>query len=394
MKKISKKQKLIMLISILTIVVIIGLVVGINAFKVNILNGKYNSSNGSSSNGNLLPEYIKKGITLGGVTGTLEDLDTSDATATPEDILYGKTAYVDGKKITGTYRTIGMLQIGDYVDYVPDSASEYSLSNTYSGYTSSQTISQEDLSWQVLSIEDDGTVDLISSMPTTQNIGLGNAVGYNNGVFLLNDICKKLYSNSKLDATARNLNIEDIEKHMTDEGLNYVHNYEGDSVLWGKTKLYMGSGAYYPNLYIQENGAGINSTSIKEDGIGVSENFYNEVTTESFGENLGKLTVTQTYYYNLMNSNYYKEKDIFYNLIHNVGEFWLASRGVDALSKVASFGIRKINSNYFSGSDLTNSALSIYNSKSSLRVVVSLNANTEIIGGDGKSDKTAYQIKQ
>ena len=42
MKKISKKQKLMILISIFTIVVIIGLVIGINAIKVNILNEKYN----------------------------------------------------------------------------------------------------------------------------------------------------------------------------------------------------------------------------------------------------------------------------------------------------------------------------------------------------------------
>lgn len=102
MKKLSKEQKLIILIAIVTIFIIIGIAFGINAIKVNIANEEYNSSNSSSNNGNLLPEYIKKGITLGGVTGTLEILDTSDATAIPEDILWGETAYVDGEKITGT----------------------------------------------------------------------------------------------------------------------------------------------------------------------------------------------------------------------------------------------------------------------------------------------------
>ena len=102
MNKIIKNKKLIILIAIIAIIVIIGIIIGANAIKVNVANGKYNSANDSSSNGNLLPEYIKAGITLGGVTGTLQDLDTSDATATPEDIALGKTAYVNGKKITGT----------------------------------------------------------------------------------------------------------------------------------------------------------------------------------------------------------------------------------------------------------------------------------------------------
>lgn len=102
MKKITRKQKIIILISIITVIIIIGIIIGANAIRVSIANEGYNSSNSDSNNGNLLPEYIKSGITLGGVTGTLKDLDTSDATAMPEDIAYGKTAYVDGKKIVGT----------------------------------------------------------------------------------------------------------------------------------------------------------------------------------------------------------------------------------------------------------------------------------------------------
>ena len=72
MKKLNINQRFIILISAITVIVIIGIVVGANVIKTNITNGKYNSSNSGSNNGNLLPEYIKKGITLGGVTGTLE----------------------------------------------------------------------------------------------------------------------------------------------------------------------------------------------------------------------------------------------------------------------------------------------------------------------------------
>lgn len=102
MKKINKNQKIIILVS--TITIIIGIVIYINFVETSLGSKNYNSSNGNSNNGNLLPEYIKDGITIGGITGTLKDLDTFDATATAEDILEGKTAYVKGKKIVGTMK--------------------------------------------------------------------------------------------------------------------------------------------------------------------------------------------------------------------------------------------------------------------------------------------------
>lgn len=47
------------------------------------------------------------------VAGTLEVLDTSDATATSSDISNGKTAYVNGEKITGTHICDGELDTSD-----------------------------------------------------------------------------------------------------------------------------------------------------------------------------------------------------------------------------------------------------------------------------------------
>lgn len=73
-------------------------------------------------NANLLPENLKQGITCLGVTGTMTaGLDTSDATATSGDILLGKTAYVNGEKITGTIS-----------DYTPTdwSLNNFELSNS------------------------------------------------------------------------------------------------------------------------------------------------------------------------------------------------------------------------------------------------------------------------
>lgn len=49
-------------------------------------------------NTKILPENIKPGITAYGVTGTY----TSDANAVATELYSGKTAYVNGTKITGT----------------------------------------------------------------------------------------------------------------------------------------------------------------------------------------------------------------------------------------------------------------------------------------------------
>ena len=53
----------------------------------------------------LLPENIKSGIEIYGTTGTLEVLDTSDATATADCIRAGYNAYVNGEFIYWEYNS-------------------------------------------------------------------------------------------------------------------------------------------------------------------------------------------------------------------------------------------------------------------------------------------------
>lgn len=58
-------------------------------------------------NTNLKPENLKAGVTCLGVDGTMQSgIDTSDANATASDIAQDKTAYVNGKKITGTLKKL------------------------------------------------------------------------------------------------------------------------------------------------------------------------------------------------------------------------------------------------------------------------------------------------
>lgn len=102
MKKLNKK--IICFLAVLLIAIILAIVITTNIVKKNQLeNGEYLATT-ANADSTLLANYIKKGITIGGITGTLESLNTFDATAKAEDIMEGKTAYVKGEKITGTMK--------------------------------------------------------------------------------------------------------------------------------------------------------------------------------------------------------------------------------------------------------------------------------------------------
>lgn len=398
MKKLSKKQKLIILISFIIVVVIISIVISANAIRVSIANEDYNSSNSDSSNGNLLPEYIKKGMTLGGVTGTLESLDTSDATASAEDIAWGKTAYVDGKKITGTYRTLKDLKIGDFVDYKPDASEPYTgmtEAATGSTETSDNSIAQEDLRWRILSINDDGTVDLISSSPTSQYISFYGAKGYNNSVYLLNDICAKLYSNSSLGAIARNINLEDdIEPKMNSTGIAYRDSYEkGQTYAYGNVVTY-DSNRYYPNLYAKEIGSGIDTGVARGDGITKNDSYYSSPTDETSTQAVKSLTVTSDYYFFYVGSSYFDDQT-WYDMVFNTSSYyWLGSRCVRASSSNAGFFLRFVSDGGLRNYDLFNSSDDSTNRTASFCPIVSLKSNIRVGSGDGESPDTAYQLIQ
>ena len=55
-----------------------------------------------SGDANLVAGNIKSGTSIFGVNGTYSGLDTSDATASAADIVNGKTAYADGRKVEGS----------------------------------------------------------------------------------------------------------------------------------------------------------------------------------------------------------------------------------------------------------------------------------------------------
>ena len=89
---------------------------------------------------------------------------------------------------------LSKYKIGDYVNYTYDTAENYKITSATCGSSSNPAdgIPQTTgLKWRILNIDEaKGTVDLISENPTGTSVYFSNILGYNNGPYLMNEICK------------------------------------------------------------------------------------------------------------------------------------------------------------------------------------------------------------
>ena len=235
------------------------------------------------------------------------------------------------------------LAIGDLVNYTYDTVAEgYSLPGTQSGYND-QTVPQSTttLQWKVLNIdEENGTIDLVSATPTSNTVYFKGALGYNNGVYLLDDMCAHLYSNSSLGVTARSIDLVDMERHLTtgeNGGIAARNAYKSSSTntVYGSTYKYE-TNRQYPKLYAHEIGQGIGVTdgsTIQQptldgsvlDPYNESSKYYTAPTTDTSDTADTALTVTQTYYYIPINEANYGPAAA---VLSNSSSYWVASRCV------------------------------------------------------------------
>ena len=311
-------------------------------------------------------------IELANYGGTVEG-NTFPVTATVD----GKSFTVDDKgnvELAGEKQPVTRegIEVGDYVSYTPDTATE----KTYDadklkkgGYTSTQTVKKEDLNWRVLRKNDDGSIDLIGDA-TSNSVYFSGSLGYNNGVYLLNDICKELYSNSTHHITARSVNLEDMEKWLTDSGKTARASYS-NAVKYGETKEYKGSNSYTPDIYGKT-----------EDE---SANYYSEPTTNTYTPASGTATADntlnakQTYYNIPINQTNYGDGA---KVLSSSNYYWVAARCVYCGSSYAYFGLRLAISSVY-GYNMFYSSSSAYGISYRLRPVVSLGSDVQITPSTG-----------
>ena len=307
-------------------------------------------------------------------------------------------------------------QVGDIVKYTPNTPStNYDLTIAKSGYYSgAQTIDStyDPRTWKIMEIDENGNITKILGIGL-KSVYFREARGYNNGVYLLNDICRSRYGNADLGAVARSLKIEDIESKMNEKGIAARNAYTSGTTQYGTTRKYTNYKSY-PTLYEQEKYAGVyreaqenlvevsdveNETQIITGNVDLaaqakmnpsgktqSEDVYTIPTiTDTSRTATTTLTCTQTYYYMSSLRSYFDDSN-FYNMIFGTGtNFWLASRYVDCNSNqsAAVFGLRVVRDSNLYGNYLFNS--DGYGRSVTIRIapVVTFDSAIQIKSGSG-----------
>ena len=325
-----------------------------------------------------------------GIIAKAKEAETKSAEASQNDLKGMNALAEEMNNALGEKPKVDLskYKIGDSVNYTYDPASSsYTLESKYSGYSSNQTIAQTTgLTWKVLNVDkENDTVDIISTNPTSSTVYFYNILGYNNGPYLMNEICKAQYSNKTLGVEARSINLLDMEKHLTPTGITNrnAYKYSSDTAKYGTTKTYTSS-TKYPSLYAGQKGAGVNvaeanASTISQPDTTKGNDPYEEskpivpkgttepTTSSTYGTG-SPLTVTQTFYIIAIdNTNYGTASSI----LANGTPFWVAARCVNTFSNFARFGLR------YAGTDangylMFDSVGDTYGDRYALRPVVSL----------------------
>lgn len=299
-------------------------------------------------------------------------------------------------------------KIGDYVKYTPTPANNYTGITQATGGHSNQSIPQDTgLRWQILSLNSDSTMDLIANRPTTSNVTFEGALGYNNGVYLLNDLCSSQYKNTDLGTTARSINLYDIEKHFTEETIN---SRNSENFLWippyRKSYEYnivqsYGGNTHTPDIHKYDENIKTSPDNIAQIQ---SKNQYPTPTTNTSTQEK-KLNMIQTYYSINSTPDSYDDTNGsgFHDLLFAYDDYWLATRytnhdttneqGISCVN----FGLYSLSIEFgFSGNGLFHSIDS--NEKTythTIRPLVSLPSNLELtLSSVNEKDIVEWEISK
>lgn len=345
--------------------------------------------------GKTFKESVKEGLKSYQNFKQEPEMRTDGKTATIEDIETGRKYEINSiyevKYIEGINNKL--LKIGDYVAYTPDTANEYEISSIDSGYASKYSVPQETLTWRVLDIKNE-QIRLISTKQTDSQVYFTGYQGYNNGVYLLDELCSTLYSSSK--GTARNIKIEDIQEKMNLDVWDY-RNYTGP-YKYGETREYTSENRrYYPSIFAQEKNQMVDSTIGTTYGQSEQTSLINQ---EGVLKAPSSIIASQGYWIKEMETSNFTDSIYFTLFIDNDSDFaryWISSRCVYPTANYLNFYMHHVSGKYVGGRAMYYSEGTSQASFNNILPIVTLNYDVQIdtsdVNKNGSSAEYAWELK-
>ena len=231
--------------------------------------------------------------------------------------------------------------------------------------------------WKVLSISDN-KIDLVPSEIPSYEINIYGTKGYNNGVYILNNICEKLYSDSDKNIVARSINIEDIENTIEKAGnKNKLDDIKNNTEYYGiqhsKTG-YSKENSYYPTIYEFEKNSVIDSKT-NSNGLSLSES-YTKLIEEDKKQEENSIQPYKTFYNTIDYNTTSKLLGDYSSILlpeKDSTNYWMASRIIGNGSDSAHFDIRRMLNGLLRAARLYDSADIPGGDKSHIFPVISVN---------------------
>ena len=218
------------------------------------------------------------------------------------------------------------------------------------------TIAEGELKWRIWDY-DGTTLRIILDRPTTQKLTLKGATGYNNGVYLINEICKKCFGNEEMKGiSVANLKRSDIQKVSTYDYTTYSHNDDGyeevedgkGTIKFGDTKTYSENNKY-PEMWGKNDKNWTNKSSEDKKCLIWEIEKLEEELKEDLKED-ATAEFKESYYSHKFRVDEFENKN-YYDMIFMDGvngdtkeTYYLAGRYVALRSERCNFGIQLVGS--------------------------------------------------
>ena len=280
---------------------------------------------------------------------------------------YKKAQEDEQKLISEIGKEMNSEYVGAYIEGYEPKEGKYEVTEEQSGTGENKTFTTDkDMKWRIWDY--DGTIlRLIADKPTKDTLKLVNKVGYNEGVYIINEICRKCYNSNETGVEVRNLRRSDIEevsnydytkyKHRPNEWIEVVGNSDDKSLIYyGEIKSYT-ENFQAPVMWSSHDAIWnyeCNKDTKKGTGDPSSENpweyeFENTVETNTGSTTNNNTNFKQSFYHHnytnkeeeFINSNYY---DMIFKSENGkpAGYYWLAGRYVRLNQDKCSFGLHMV----------------------------------------------------